>query len=178
MGVGGFSARFGAHVCDCGHTSIDLPRAFAENRNVTGCDNKPMIGLDVMQEYSFAEVWLAIGGGMTRSITQRKAYINARVDEYIVPPIKDMLVLGKEAPIGCIAMRRALELLVKTPFEHIEIEGDDTISDILVRKPLLRRLPREGLVQHVLAHIKPLMGPEEVLHVELGVTVALDGGAL
>ena len=115
---------------------------------------------------------------MTRSITQRKAYISARVDEYIVPPIKDMLVLGKDAPIGCIAMRRALELLVKTPFEHIEIEGDDTIGDILVRKPLLRRLPREGLIQHVLANIKPLMGPEEVLHVELGVTVTLDGGAL
>ncbi len=115
---------------------------------------------------------------MTKSIPQKKAYISARVDEYIVPPIKDMLVLGKDAPIGCIAMRRALELLVKTPFEHIEIEGDDTISDILVRKPLLRRLPREGLIQHVLSQIKPLMGAEEVLHVELSVTVSLDGGTL
>lgn len=115
---------------------------------------------------------------MPQSATQRKSYINARIDEYVVPPIKDMLVLGKDAPIGCIAMRRALELLVKTPFEHIEIEGDDTISDILVRKPLLRRLPREGLILHVLAYIKPLMGPEEVLHVELDVTVSLDGGEL
>jgi hypothetical protein len=115
---------------------------------------------------------------MTKFATQRKAYINARIDEYIVPPIKDMLVLGKDAPIGCIAMRRALELLVKTPFEHIEIENDDVISDILVRQPLLRRLPREGLIRHVLAHIKPLMGPEEVMHVELDVRVELEGGEL
>lgn len=116
---------------------------------------------------------------MTKSAVQRKAHINnSRIDEYVVPPIKDMLVLGKDAPIGCIAMRRALELLIKTPFEHIEIENDDVISNILVRQPLLLRLQREELIRHVLAHIKPLMGPEEILHVELAVTVALDGGEL
>jgi hypothetical protein len=117
-----------------------------------------------------------MGTPMTELALQRKTYINTRIDEYVVPPIKDMLVLGKNAPIGCIAMRRALELLVKTPFEHIEIEDDEVISDILVRQTLLRRLPREGLIAHVLTHIKPLMGPEEVMHVELAVRVELDGG--
>ncbi|NDU87004.1 MAG: hypothetical protein G3I09_02290 [Ferrovum sp.] len=110
------------------------------------------------------------------SVPQRKSFLNTRISEYVVPPIKDMLVLGKDAPIGCIAMRRALELLVKMPFEHIEIKGDDVISDILIRQSLLRRLSREGLMQHVLTHIKPLMGAEEVLHAELDVQVQLDGG--
>ncbi|OGV74430.1 MAG: hypothetical protein A3B82_01730 [Methylophilales bacterium RIFCSPHIGHO2_02_FULL_57_10] len=107
---------------------------------------------------------------------QRKTHISARISEYAVPPIKDMLVLGKRAPIGCIAMCRALELLIKTPFEHIEIENDDVISDILVRSPLLRRVSREELISFVLTHVKPLLGPEEVLHAEIDVNVFLATG--
>ncbi|MBE0436433.1 MAG: hypothetical protein IBX56_11590 [Methylomicrobium sp.] len=109
--------------------------------------------------------------------SQRKIHISARIKEYAVPPIKDMLVLGKEAPIGCIAMRRALELLVKTPFEHIEIEDDDVISDILVRKPVLKRIAKEELIAFVLDQVKPLLGPEEVLHVEIDVNIFLTAGA-
>lgn len=113
---------------------------------------------------------------MNTPAIQSKPYITAHIKEYAIPPIKDMLVLGKNAPIGCIAMRRALELLVKTPFEHIELTGDDTIGDLLVRQPLLRRLPPEKLIQYVLTHIKPMMGPEEVLHAELDVLVVLQEG--
>lgn len=102
-----------------------------------------------------------------------KYHINAEISEYAFPPIKDMLVLGKDAPIGCIAMRRALELLMKTPYEHIEIDGDDVIGDILVRQPLLKRIPKAHLIQFVLMDIKPLLGPEEVLHVEVDVKVLI-----
>lgn len=106
----------------------------------------------------------------------KKIHIAARIGEYAIPPLKDMLVLGKEAPIGCIAMRRAIELLIKAPFEHIEVE-DDVISDILVRQQLLRRVSKDGLVEFVMSNVKPLMGSDEVLHAELDVNVFLsDGG--
>lgn len=106
---------------------------------------------------------------------ERKTHISARVGEYAIPPLKDMLIMGKEAPIGCIAMRRAIELLIKTPFEHIELE-DDVISDILVRQHLLRRVSRDGLIDFVMTNVKPLMGPDEVLHAELDVNVFLSAG--
>jgi hypothetical protein len=106
------------------------------------------------------------------STTQIKSALSARITEYEIPPIRDALVLGKEAPIGCQAMRRALSLLIKTPYAHLEIE-DDIISDILVRETLLRRLPQAQLIAFVLSHVKPLMGPEEVLHVELDIEVHL-----
>lgn len=95
--------------------------------------------------------------------------------EYAIPPLKDLLVLGKQAPIGCIAMRKAIELLIKAPFEHIELE-DDVISDILVRQHLLRRISKEALTDFVLAQIKPLMGAEEIMHAELNVDVFLAAG--
>lgn len=102
-----------------------------------------------------------------------KHQISAEVSEYLIPPVKDILILGKNAPIGCIAMRRALELLIKTPYEHIEIKNDEVISDILVRQPLLRRIPKETLLQFVMHNIKPLLDPEEVLHVTIDVKVLI-----
>ncbi len=105
----------------------------------------------------------------------KKTHITARVGEYAIPPLKDMLVLGKEAPIGCIAMRKAIELLIRTPFEHIEIE-DDVISDILVRQHLLKRVSKDGLIDFVMAHMKPMMGSDEVLHAELDLNVFLSDG--
>ncbi|MFZ2724665.1 MAG: hypothetical protein WAX77_00250 [Methylococcaceae bacterium] len=99
-----------------------------------------------------------------------KHFIQTRIKEFVLPPFRDGLVLGKNAPIGSKAMRQALELLVATPFEHIEID-DEIIQDIIIRKNLLRRISKEKLLEFVLRNIKPLMSEEEILYLELDVEV-------
>jgi hypothetical protein len=108
--------------------------------------------------------------------SEKKIHISARVGEYAFPLLRDMLVMGRQAPIGCIAMRRAVELLVKAPFEHIELD-DDVISNILVRQHLLLRVPRDELIEFVLTQVKPLMGADEVLHAEIDINVSLSAGS-
>ncbi|MFZ2449791.1 MAG: hypothetical protein WAW36_04645 [Methylovulum miyakonense] len=103
---------------------------------------------------------------------QTKNGLVARITEYQIPPFRDALVLGREASIGCHAVRRALSLLVKTPFTHIELD-DEVIGDILIRENLLRRMPQEQVVAFVLEHIKPMMGAEEVLQVDLDIEVTM-----
>lgn len=93
--------------------------------------------------------------------------------EFTIPLISDGLVLGRQAPIGSVAFGKALELLIVSPFERIEVE-DDVIGDILVRKSLLRRMPRESLLEFVLQRIKPLMGPEEILHLDLTAEILIE----
>lgn len=110
-----------------------------------------------------------------KTTTSKKIHISARIGEYAIPPLKDMLVMGKQAPIGCIAMRRAIELLIKAPFEHIELE-DDIISDVLVRQGLLNRVSKDELIEFVITQVKPLMGIDEVLHAELSVELFLSAG--
>lgn len=99
-----------------------------------------------------------------------KHFIQTRIKEFVLPPFRDGLVLGKSAPIGSKAMRQALELLVATPFEHIEID-DDIIQDIIIRKNLLRRISKDKLLAFVIRNIKPLMSEEEILYLELDVEV-------
>lgn len=106
-------------------------------------------------------------------MNNNKNYIKTRIKEFVLPPFRDGLILGKNSLIGCKAMRQALELLVATPFEHIEID-DDIVQDILIRKTLLRRISKDKLVNFVLREIKPLMGDDEILYLDLEIEVQFE----
>ena len=71
-------------------------------------------------------------------------------------------------------MRKALSLLTTQPFEHIEFKDDDVIGDILVRAAILRRVPREKLIEFVRTHIKPMMTDNEVLHLDFETEVIVE----
>jgi hypothetical protein len=103
---------------------------------------------------------------MSPPTTGPKFSLRARVREFRCPPLNDVLVLGKNAPLGCAAVRKAIQLVVAVPYEHVEVE-DDVISDILVRSPILQRLPKPSLIAFVCQHIKPLMRLDEILDLTL-----------
>ena len=100
--------------------------------------------------------------------------IKARVKEFGIPPVHDGLVLGKRSPIGCVAVQKALSLLSANQFEHIEIEEDDIVSDVLIRAAILRKLSKEKLTEFVLQRLKPLMSDVEILHLDLEVEVVVE----
>lgn len=108
-------------------------------------------------------------------ITNRKHSFSLRVKarEFSVPPIEDGLVLGRHSPIGPVAVCRALSLLSSTPFEHVPVQ-DNIVGDILVRSTILRKLRSQDLMDFVLREIKPIMGPEEILHLKLEVNVQIE----
>ena len=102
----------------------------------------------------------------------RRYTIRASVREFVLPPINDGLVLGRDSPIGHMAIAKALNLLTHTPYEHVAIE-DDVIGDVLVRSAILRKLSDEQIRNFVLHEVKPLMGSEEILHLLLDIEVQL-----
>lgn len=104
---------------------------------------------------------------------RRHHTIRARVTEFMLPPIDDGLVLGRDSPIGHLAISRALSLLTVIPFERIEID-DDVIGDLLVRKAILRKISQDQLRDFVLKSVKPLMGPEEIIQLRIEVEVVLE----
>lgn len=105
----------------------------------------------------------------------RQHSLRARVREFLLPPIDDGLVLGNRSPIGHVAVGKALSLLSSTAYEHIAIT-DDVISDILIRSAILRKIDAELIIAFVLKEIKPLMGPDEILHLDLDVELLIEFG--
>lgn len=104
---------------------------------------------------------------------KHRSIIRAQLSEFVLPPIDDGLVLGKSSPIGHVAVGKALSLLSTTSFDHIPIE-DDIISDILVRTAIMRKVSKDQIVSFVLNEIKPLMGPEEIIHLDIDVEINLE----
>lgn len=103
--------------------------------------------------------------------------IRLQFQEFRIPPVQDALVLGKKVPIGSDAIRRSLTLLHVSPFEHIELNGeneDDVVGDILVRKSVLNKIPRDKLIRLVLDRVKPFTTAEEILHLKLEAEVVLE----
>lgn len=100
--------------------------------------------------------------------------ITVRAHEFVLPPVHDGLIIGRNAPVGCTAMQRALGLLSTARFESVEIPDHPTISDFIVRTDILRRVSRERLVQFVVQQIAPLMGETEVLRLDLEIVVHLE----
>lgn len=99
--------------------------------------------------------------------------VHVKVREFQIPPVRHALVLGRKAAIGCYAIRKALHLLMAAPFVHLELE-DEVISDLIVRESVLRRFPKEQLIAFVLAKVKPMMGEEEILELEIDTEVLLE----
>ncbi len=99
--------------------------------------------------------------------------IRAQLSEFSLPPVADGLVLGKSSSIGHVAISKALSLLTTTAFDHLQID-DEVISDVLIRTAILRKTSKEQLINFVLQEIKPMMGAEEIIHLDLTVEVLLE----
>lgn len=99
--------------------------------------------------------------------------LHARVNEFVLPPIVDGLVLGRASSIGHVAVGKALSLLTTTPFEHVPVD-DDVIGNVLVRSAIMRKVSREDLIDFVVREIKPIMGPEEILHLHLEIEIRIE----
>jgi hypothetical protein len=101
--------------------------------------------------------------------------VRIRCQEFAMPPVRDAIVLGKNSPIGCEAMRKALMILQPTQFEHIELaDKDDVIGDLLVRSSILKKIPVNKFVEPILKRLKPLMASDECLHLDVTSELMVD----
>jgi hypothetical protein len=99
--------------------------------------------------------------------------LSAKVGEFDIPPVTDGLLIGIDSPIGFSAVSSALNFLAGDNFVAIELE-DDTVSHLVVRPAILRRIPQEKLIAFALERLKPLMCAREILHLDLKVDVTIE----
>jgi hypothetical protein len=99
--------------------------------------------------------------------------IRVRLRALEIPPIKDGLVIGRDAAIGGDAMLRTLRLMTNEKFERIPLQ-DSMIEDIIVRAAILRKLGRERLLEFILKRVKPVMAETELLMLDIEVEVLIE----
>ena len=63
----------------------------------------------------------------------KKVEINIRFSEFEMPPMQDILLVGKRAPIGPEAARRMVDILSPEQYEIVKIEHE-YIEAVVIRK--------------------------------------------
>src|SRR5688500_18886592 len=99
--------------------------------------------------------------------------IRVRLRALEIPPIKDGLVIGRDAAIGGEAMLRTLRLMTNEKFERLPLK-DPMIEDIIVRAAVLRKLGRDRLLEFILKRVKPVMTETELLMLDIEVEVTIE----
>ena len=86
------------------------------------------------------------GKEMSKSVdSTKKAEITMRMSEFEMPPMQDVLIVGRRAPIGPEAARRMVDILSPDQYEIVKVDHP-AIEAIVVRKALFSMLPKEKLV--------------------------------
>jgi hypothetical protein len=99
--------------------------------------------------------------------------IRVRLRALEMPPIKDGLVIGRDAAIGGEAMTRTLRLMSNEKFERIVLK-DPVVQEVIVREAVLRKVGRERLIAFVLKRVKPIMAETELLLLDIDVELVIE----
>lgn len=87
---------------------------------------------------------------MSKSVeSSKKAEVTMRISEFEMPPMQDVLIVGRRAPIGPEAARRMADILSPDQYDILKIDHP-IIEALVVRKALLNMLPKDKLVDLIL----------------------------
>ncbi|CAM2963512.1 hypothetical protein [Rariglobus hedericola] len=100
--------------------------------------------------------------------------IRVRVKALEIPPIKDGIVIGRDAAIGGEAMTRTLRLMTNEKFERFVIPKDDIIQDVILRSSVVRKLGKERMLKFIMDRIKPVMTDNELLMLDIDIELVIE----
>lgn len=105
----------------------------------------------------------------------RKAQINIRLSEFEIPPMQDILLIGKKAPIGPEAARRMVEAMSPEQYEIIPLEHK-IFEAIVIKKSLLRQISKEKLLPIILEEGELIATEDAVIKAQINIIFEISRG--
>jgi hypothetical protein len=105
--------------------------------------------------------------------TTRKAEVIIRLSEFEIPPMQDVLLVGKRAPIGPEAVRRMVDAMSPEHYEVIRIDHS-LFEAMVLKKSLLKLMPREKLLPIVLDEGERVATESMVVKAQVYVTIQVN----
>lgn len=90
-----------------------------------------------------------------------------------LPPFSDILVLGKDCPLGMNGVGQCLDLLVPDGFSKFEVE-DEHVAAVIVNKNILQRLKADKIINILSKKVFPFVGASEIIKVDFSVKISYD----
>ncbi|ACA60484.1 conserved hypothetical protein [Candidatus Desulforudis audaxviator MP104C] len=100
----------------------------------------------------------------------RRGEITLRLSEFEFPPMQDILLVGKRAPIGPEAVRRMVDALSPEQYDIVRLEHS-LFEAVVVKKSLLRLLPRERLLPIILEEGERVATENTIVKVQANIVI-------
>jgi hypothetical protein len=101
-----------------------------------------------------------------------KATLSLKISEFEFPPMQDLLIIGKKAPVGTEAVRRMAEALSPEQFAIIKIDHSK-IEAILLRKSIIQMIEKDVLVKIILEEAEHIISDTMILRSELKIAMSV-----
>lgn len=102
----------------------------------------------------------------------RKALFSMKLSEFEIPPIQDVLLVGRRAPIGPEAVKRMIELMCPGQYEIIFIE-EGPLEAVVIRKSLSKMVSNEKLLEIVLNEANKVASETTLLKAQIDIVLAI-----
>lgn len=101
---------------------------------------------------------------------KRKAEISMHFSEFEMPPMQDILIVGKRAPIGPEAARRMVDILSPEQYEIVRVEHPN-VEAIVIRKFLLSMIPKDKLILIIMEEGGKVANESMIIRAQINITV-------
>ncbi|PAB59797.1 hypothetical protein [Anaeromicrobium sediminis] len=102
--------------------------------------------------------------------TAKKAEVSIRLSEFEMPPMQDVLLVGKRAPIGAEGAKRMVNILSPDQYKIIKLDHH-ALEALVVRKTLLEMLPEDKLVKVILEEGGQIANESIILKMQVNITI-------
>ncbi len=100
----------------------------------------------------------------------KKAEISMRLSEFEMPPMQDVLIVGKRAAIGPEGARRMADILSPDQYDIVRIEHD-SIEALVIRRALLNILPQDKLIPIILEEGGKIANESMIIKVQVNIVL-------
>jgi len=107
---------------------------------------------------------------------ESKYLVNMEYAPVQLPPVHDILVLGRKYPHGKAGVMECFRFIAPDEFEMFDIPDAEEVAEaVLVNKRILARVPAEQVIELLRTHVFPHMTRGEAINVDFDVRVIISG---
>lgn len=95
----------------------------------------------------------------------KNMFISLSFEKAVLPPFEDILILGRENPMGMNGVGECIDLLVPDGFDRFEVD-DDHVAAVIINKNILLRLKANETIKILREKVFPFIGKAEIVKVQ------------
>ncbi|MBC7347692.1 MAG: hypothetical protein H5U00_09640 [Clostridia bacterium] len=103
----------------------------------------------------------------------RKAEVTIRLSDFEIPPMQDVLLVGKRAPIGPEAVRRMVDALSPEQYAIVPV-AHDVFEAVVLKKSLLKFLPEDKVLPILLEEGSRVATDTTVVKAQVNIVVQVN----